>query len=388
MSEHRAALAQALVVDIASGDVLVCEARCAYERWGIAPIHHRFTPGSTMKAVVMATALEEGVVRPGESFDVGYESMPIRSLESGRIQRFIHEAESSRHGILSAAECLAHSSNRGMTQIGHRLDARVLHATLERLGYGRAPLTGLGDEMAGYLPPLPWKRAFTHASISFGHELMVTLWQHTEALATIIRGGVHRPLRVLSALESGGRRWEPVEPAGERVFSERTAAAVRAMMELGAREGTGDGVAAPALLPELAVGTKTGTAEKVSSEICLHAELAHAQECKDAKHGCRTSLLGQHPGHRSCYTSSMAIFGRRHSEERELLVVVVVDEPRGKERYGSRVAGPVAVAILKESLGLTREGELPVENLTAGFAPSTLEHVSALSDEPWSEGVW
>lgn len=388
LDEHRAALAQAIVVDVDSGEVLACDARSAYARWGIAAIHHRFTPGSTMKAVVMATALEHGLVRPNEVFDVGYQPMPLRNPDTGRVQRFIHEAESTRHGELTAAECLAHSSNRGMTRIGLRIPPEVLRGTLVRLGYGAAPATGLGDELGGYLPALPWKRAFTHASISFGHELMVTLWQHAEALATIVRGGVHRPLRVLAALEVDERRWEPVPNADDRVFSERTCATVRAMMELGAREGTGDQVAAPELVPELLVGTKTGTAEKVPSEICLHAELGHAETCVDPDHACRASLRYQRPGHSTCYTSSMAVFGRRRDGGRELLVVVVVDEPRGKERYGSRVAGPTAVRILREALGVTRAGEQPVGELLPGFAASALAAPSWAGEEPWSEGVW
>ncbi|MFT5080601.1 MAG: hypothetical protein ACI84E_001258, partial [Planctomycetota bacterium] len=46
--------------------------------------------------------------------------------------------------------------------------------------------------------------------------------------------------------------------------------------------------------------------------------------------------------------------------EREIFVLVVVDEPQG-EKFGSRVAGPAAVAVLAEALGVTRDGKELIE---------------------------
>jgi hypothetical protein len=54
------------------------------------------------------------------------------------------------------------------------------------------------------------------------------------------------------------------------------------------------------------------------------------------------------------------------------MVFVVVEEPRGKERFGSRVAGPAAEAILAEALGLTRRGVVPPPELVAGFGAAPL----------------
>ena len=92
----------------------------------------------------MASALEAGAVRPEDTFDVG--SARAYPIGGGRV---IHEAESSKTGILTAAECLAHSVNAGMVQIGLRVDDDVLRADFEALGYGRAPGSGLGGERDG-----------------------------------------------------------------------------------------------------------------------------------------------------------------------------------------------------------------------------------------------
>lgn len=382
METHKPAVAMAIVVDLASGDVLAVDARSAYHLGGFAPLFHEFTPGSTFKVNVMACALEHGAVRPSDVFDVG-----DRSYRLGR--RTIHEAESSKTGRLTAAECLAHSVNAGLAQIGVLVPDAFLREKFVALGYATAPDSGLGGEREGYLPALPWKRDWTHASIAFGHELKVTLWQHAAGLAAILRGGERRPLRVLDSVEQLGRKHVTEQPAGVRVFSRETCEQVRAMMRLGAQEGTGRVVASRQLAPELETGTKTGTAQKVPTEVCVHIELAHNVEHHErgtsCSRDCRAKLKGVSKPHGTCYTSSMCLWGSRVGDSRELMVLVVVDEPRGEAKYGSRVAGPTAMRILREALGVTSHGEPLVEPLIEGFAPS-LSRSEVTPDAPWAQG--
>lgn len=157
--------------------------------------------------------------------------------------------------------------------------------------------------------------------------------------------------------------------------------------------------AGPDQLPIDVVGTKTGTPQKVPGEVCGHVELAHNQAHREAgtpcSRACRKALKQAERPHRSCYTPSMAIFGRRSGPQgdgRELMVLVVVDEPR-KGKFGGDVAGPAAVAILREALGLTRMGEVPVHDLVRGFAPASMESGEAAAeistgDQPWAEAGW
>jgi len=387
MSEHQPALAMAIVVELASGDVLAVESREAYGYDGFAPLYHEFTPGSTFKPIVMASALEAGVVRAGDTFDVGTaRSYPIGG---GRV---IHEAESSKTGILTAAECLAHSVNAGMVQIGMRLSDQTLRRDFRALGYGQRPGTGLGGERDGYLAPLPWSDTQTKASVCFGHELAVTLWQHATGLAAVARGGEVIPLRMVRAVEQNGVSYELQPPEGARVYSRETARTVREMMQLGAREGTGARVASPAVLPGIVAGTKTGTPEKVPTEVCLHVELEHYErhrsEGTSCDRICRRGMLAEPRVHRTCYSPSMCIFGRLEGSDREVLVLVLADDPRvGK--YGGDVAGPAAVAILREALGQTRDGLEPVPDLVEGFAPSKLVPQAPESGaQPWAEVGW
>jgi hypothetical protein len=86
--------------------------------------------------------------------------------------------------------------------------------------------------------------------------------------------------------------------------------------------------------------------------------------------------------HARCYTSSICVFGRVPNDPRELMVLIVVDEPRGKERFGSRVAGPAAQRVLAEALGLTHNGAAPSLEVAPGFGASALA-VLPSSQVPW-----
>jgi cell division protein FtsI/penicillin-binding protein 2 len=384
VSQHEAALAQAIVVDVATGDVLAGAARSPYELSGWAPVFHQFLPGSTFKVPVMAIALEEGAVEPGTPIDIG------NGKEFRLPGRLIREAElSNQSGVISAALCLAHSVNAGLVQIGLRVPAEALRARLRSLHYSEPPDSGLGGERPGWLPPLPWKPTWEHASVSFGYETMVTLWQHAAALTAIVRGGEWKPLRLLAAVEQDGRRFDLPYAEAERVFSEQTCEQVRDMMHLGATLGTGKTVVGPERAERFGMGSKTGTAERTGSEVCAHVELQHMQAHMRAGTGCPRScragldqIARPHTG--ACMALSMALFGRRTSDGRELFALVVVDEPRRKARYGSDTAGPAAVRILEEALGLTARGVPRAVERVCGFRKGATPPAPT-SEQPWAE---
>ncbi len=380
---HRPAVAMAIVLDVETGSVLAVDSVEGYEVQPFAPVFHTFTPGSTTKILTMALALEHEHVHPEERFEVGQGRYVLVDPADGRT-RDIREAEGSKTGNISAAECLAFSVNAGMVQIGLRIAPEVYRETLVRLGYGVRPQSGLGVEKAGYLPELPWKYRFTHASITFGHELSTNLWQHAQALASVLRGGETRELGLVRSVRSKGvrRLFSPEE--SERIFSEETCAQVREMMRLSAREGTHKHL----WRPDADVGTKTGTAQKVPGEVCLHVELAEREACVRegvplSRERYRTLRTKAKP-HRNCYTASMVAFGRQLEGDRELMVLVVADEPRGKEKYGAKVAGPTTAAILWEALGYTDNGIELVPDAHPGFGRSEwLGRNDSL--EPWGE---
>ncbi len=396
--EHDPALCMAIVVEVESGNVLALEATSPYPLGGFAPLQHAFTPGSTAKVLVMAAALDEGVILPETRFAT-FAGQGYRVPDSTRV---IREAEGApEQAAISASQGLARSVNAVLVQIGLSMEDAALHGRLSALGYGQRPGVGIGPESAGLLPGLPWSRAYTHASVSFGHEFTVTLWQHAAGLATVLRGGHQRPLRLIEAVEQGGQRYELPTRAPRRLFSGATCANVREMLEEGAATGTGRHVARPELVPDLAqVGTKTGTTQKVPSEACLHVELAHNASLhgdgSPCLRACRASFAGERDHltrRRTCYTASMVAFGRRApgaqgadpaaTPEQEIMVLVVADDPRGKKKFGSEVTGPATIAILREALGVTRFGTAVTDSPAGGVRLSTSREFNGF-DHPWA----
>jgi peptidoglycan glycosyltransferase len=80
-----------------------------------------FEPGSVGKVMTFAAALEEGVMRPEDSWTVPY----TWTSSTGQTFRDSHE-----HGVqrLTSAQVLAESSNVGTVQIGERLSSEVRHS--------------------------------------------------------------------------------------------------------------------------------------------------------------------------------------------------------------------------------------------------------------------
>jgi len=362
METHKPALAMAIAIEVATGNVLAVDSLDAYEASGFLPTVHTYTPGSTMKVLVMATAVDTDSVDLTHKFD----SFNGHFVLDGK--RPIREAEGAQTGLMTPAQGLAYSCNAVLVQIGLQIPAQVLYERFQQLGYGRAPGAGLGGERAGMLPPWPWDRLYKHASVCFGHAMQVTLWQQAAALATVVRGGNYLPLRLFGAVEQGARHEElPAPGPGTPVFKPQTCAIVRDMMKLGATIGTGSKVSCP----DFEMGTKTGTAQKVKGEVCLHAELAYNRDfAKGASPALtRAQLRARMPHGGSCYTCSMCAWGHLPDSTREVLVYVVVDEPRSVKHYGSEIAGPAAMSILKEALGYTHGGVRVMDAPHPGFAP-------------------
>ncbi|HIG86084.1 MAG TPA: hypothetical protein EYQ25_03490, partial [Planctomycetes bacterium] len=216
LARTEAASAMAIVVEVESGDVLAVGSKSRYAVSGFAPTQYLFTPGSILKPLVMAIALAAGVVRPEEMLPTYARDGFF--LRHGRAIRRIREAKGApQEAQISAAVGLSRSVNAVMVQIGCRIEPRVFRRALVGLGLGRVPGAGLGPESAGFLPPLvkgSWIPTYTHASVSFGHEISVTLWQMAGALATIARGGGYRPLRMVREVRQGSKHWS-IEPEAE-----------------------------------------------------------------------------------------------------------------------------------------------------------------------------
>jgi cell division protein FtsI (penicillin-binding protein 3) len=265
-----------------------------------------FEPGSTMKPIVAAAALE---VRAHELID----------CENGRFPFGKHTIKDVHPvPVVSFHDVVVRSSNIGMTKIGMRMGAERLHQWLHRFGFGESTNLGLAGETSGILRPLTrWSRVdvATHA---FGQGVAVTPLQVVRAVAAIANGGYLPPIQVVQSAsnDSKGRT---------RILSPQVAQAVRDMMVAVVEDKHGTG--SKARVEGYRIGGKTGTAQKAS----------------------------QRGGYAAgSYVASFVGFvdGRPVGIDANLVLMVVVDEPSSGAIYGGVLAAPVFQKIVARTMKL------------------------------------
>jgi cell division protein FtsI (penicillin-binding protein 3) len=320
-----------LVVDVATGEVLAWAQYPffnpnTFRRQSPAAWRNRIAldalePGSTIKPLLVAAALQEGVVKASTRFDCeeGKWQMP------GALVRDTH-----KYGDLSVADIIRLSSNIGAAKIGLELGAARYRDYLAKLGFGERPGLPLPGETRGILRDAGAWTDVDLANVSFGQGLAASPLQMATAYLCLARGGVYEPLSIVR----GAAKAEP-----ERmVFRPEIAATVLGMMRE-VVEGAGTGTSAR--IPGLDVGGKTGTAQKASAT----------------------------GGYGDEYLASFVAL--IPAERPQYLIQVMVDEPQ-PHHYGSVVAAPAVREVAVQTLAYL--GRLP--------EPAAAAAVAARADEP------
>jgi cell division protein FtsI (penicillin-binding protein 3) len=213
-----------------------------------------YEPGSTMKAITVAAALDKGVITPSTSYqDVGYAVIGGRKLCN---------AQCKVYGPTTVTQILARSQNAGAVFVASKLGAGDLNAYLQAFGFGQRTGVDLSAETGGIVRPLAEWYPVDLGTISFGQGLSVTPLQLASAYAAIANGGtLYRPYVVASRRDADGEhRTAPV--AVRRVISEETSATLVTMLT-----ATVDiGIANAAALKGYSVAGKTGTAQIPSDD--------------------------------------------------------------------------------------------------------------------------
>lgn len=280
------------------------------DRWRNRIITDAYEPGSTMKVIVAAAALEERVMRP-DSLVYG---------ENGRMEiahTVIHDHEKS--GWITFAEVIQKSSNIGAAKIAMQLEEARLYRYIKAFGFGEKTDIDLPGEMAGLTKaPKDWGRR-SLASIAMGQEIGVTPLQLVTAISAIANGGsLMRPYIVSEIRDAGGHIVDQIFPqARRRPISRETARTLTNILEGVVTNGTGRRAA----VPGYRVAGKTGTAQKIDP-------------------------------HTGAYSSSLFIgsfVGYVPAEDPRLAIVVVIDEPK-IEAWGGVVAAPVFRGIAEQVL--------------------------------------
>jgi cell division protein FtsI (penicillin-binding protein 3) len=306
--------ATAVVMDPKTGEILAMATapRFNANRFGKTRADRRrnravtdtYEPGSTFKLVTVAAALQEGMVNPRSSFRLP----PTLKVAD----RTIRESHTRGTEHMTVREIVEYSSNIGTVTIAQRLGEGRLASWIDRFGFGKPTGIDFPGESPGFALPLEEWSGSTIGTVPIGHGIAVTPVQMARSYSVIANGGrlvrPHLIDRVEGREVAGGK--------GRRVVSREVADQMLSMLRGVVVEGTGT----QAAIPGYTVAGKTGTAAKIDPDGTYST---------------------------SRYVASFV--GLVPASKPELVVMVMVDEPRGGF-YGGTVAAPAFREIARFNL--------------------------------------
>ncbi len=309
VNEHKAQAGSVVVLDAQNGEVLAMANYPSYtpgqqRRPGGAQLRNRaltdtFEPGSTMKPLIAALALESGRVTP----DTVIQTAPGRINVTGSTITDAHP-----HGALTVNEVIQKSSNVGTVKMAMQMQPREMWEMFTQVGFGRKPEINFPGAVTGRLRPYKSWRPIEQATMSFGYGLSTSLFQLARSYGAFAHDG---ELLQPSLLK------DSIPGPGVRVMSAETARQVRHMLALATGKA---GTAPKAQTMGYSVGGKTGTAHKQEGGVYV-----------DKKY--RSWFVGMAP-----------------IDKPRIIVAVMLDEPSNGKYFGGDVAAPVFSEVVQQSL--------------------------------------
>ena len=305
VQENNAESGTAVLVDVQTGEVLAMANAPSFnpnKRDSFRPelmrnraITDTFEPGSTVKPLVVLTALQNGATYRGEIIN----TRPF--TVNGHTIRDVAPRES-----LSLTGILQKSSNIGVSRLALRMPSTALVDTYSKVGFGKDTGLGLGEQRGTNGDRKRWSD-IERATMAYGYGLNVTPLQLARAYATLGSFGIYRPLSITR-----------VDPPviGERVLPEKTTREVVHMMESVAQKGEGG---QQAMIDGYRVAVKTGTARKLEK--------------------------GQYVEKYLAYTAGLA-----PASNPRFALVVLINEPKAGKYYGGAVSAPLFSKIMGYTL--------------------------------------
>jgi cell division protein FtsI (penicillin-binding protein 3) len=276
-----------------------------------------FAPGSTLKPLTVAAALEKGGQTPMSTYTVPWQI---------NVDGFaFHDAEEHPTARYTIAGILANSLNDGMVQIVQKITPLQQYNYLRAFGLGSLSGLGLPGESPGLLSRPGSKDYWADEpyELSFGQGIGVTAIQMASIYATIANGGIRVQPTIVAGTSSASGKFRPApRPARRRVIQARTAGELMKMMaqvpKVDALQGEPWGI-----IYGYPVASKTGT-----------AQVSDTSQCK---------------GKTLCQYGSSYI-GIAPAQDPKLVVAVNVQDPTANGYYGDEVAGPVFYNVMKFAL--------------------------------------
>lgn len=225
------------------------------QMWRNFCIHDTYEPGSVFKPLVVAAALEEGVITPSSTFTcTGSFTVEDRTmgchLKSG-------------HGTISIEEIMAQSCNPGMIQIAQKLGKEKFYQYQKEFGFGELTgidLPGEAGNASSLMHALSAIGPVELATMSFGQTFNCTSIQMATAFSSLINGGnLIKPYVVSQVVDADGAVvMERGTEVVRKVISQKTSDYIRTALKATVDHGTGKKIA----IPGYSIGCKTGTSEQ------------------------------------------------------------------------------------------------------------------------------
>mgnify|MGYP000153139859 CR=1 FL=1 len=310
----------ALVMDVRNGELLALASNPTYDPnqfWKYKPglfrewsVQDLYEPGSTFKPINLAIALQENAIDPaGKVNDNG-------QLTIGGWPIFNHDRKGN--GVIDFPTVLQVSSNVAMVKAMQRVKPAKFWNWLHALGIDTKPDTDLPGAVAGQLKSLETFRTqpIEPATAAFGQGFNLTPLKLLQLHAMLSNGGKLVSPHITRGLRSGDDLAAVPPSTGLQLIRPEIAQTVLNWMETVVEKGSGKGT----YIPGHRIGGKTGTAQKAENGVYI-------------------------PGARiTSFVAHLPINDPRY------VVLVVVDEPKGGNAYGSTVAVPVARQIIESLL--------------------------------------
>lgn len=278
--------------------------------WRNPAVNDIYEPGSPFKLITSAAVLEEDKVSPEERFyDKGYITVNDRKIKNWT---------NVPYGNISFINAVEDSVNTVFVEVANRIGPQVFLDYINSFGYGEKTGIEIPGEATGILYNMNNLGPVELATMSFGQSISVTPIQMANAVSAIANGGkLLKPTLVKEIRDKDGNLIDRHQPEVIRTpISYQTASEVLSIMESVVNSGGGS----RSKIEGYRVAGKSGTAQKVI----------------DGKY-----QVGAYIG---------SFVGVAPVEDPELVVLCVVDEPRGGLYYGGSTAAPVVKEILEYSL--------------------------------------
>ncbi len=339
--EHHAKAGGAVVLDTQTGEILALANYPSYnpndrrnlsgEQLRNRVLTDTFEPGSTIKPLTIAIALEKGAISPNTNLAIGAKYLvgpkPI--------------TDTHPYANLTVSEVIQKSSNIGTAKIAmNYLSPEEMWNFYTSVGLGQTPKIGFRGAATGTIHPFKKWVPTDQARIAFGYGISASLFQVARAYTIFARNGELVPLTIERS---------PEFKTGTKVISTKTAIEMRGMMESVTELG---GTAIKAQTDGYRVGGKTGTAHK---------------------------LVGKNYGniYRAYFSGLAPISAPR------IVVAVMIDEPTGGSHFGGDVAAPVFSTIVGETLrALNVAPDASVSKKALQDQSSTDTHIAIANTQP------